>query len=103
LNRGLGADRILHEPLVTLRAKVIASSLINVIPNEVTLKVLGPFEDLVNLQQMVPIVVNFISVHRIHHGLDFQSDHVAQVLHGIENPFTSVASIMNHHPVLSVK
>jgi hypothetical protein len=102
LHGRLRTNRIPDESLIAVRTKIVTRPVIDVVTHQGPLEIFGAFQDFVDLKQMIAIFVDLIRVHWVHLRLDFQSDHVAQVLNGIKNPLTSVTSIVNHHSVLRV-
>ena len=71
LRRGFAGDWILHELAVAFGAKVEPAPLINLFADEASLFLVKSLEDLVDLEQMVAVVIDFVHLDRIHDRLHF--------------------------------
>jgi len=84
---------------MTVRAKVVALTLINILAYVIGIFLIKPFEDLVKFQQMVAVVIQFFAVDGIDHCLNFKTNHITQLII-TKDSFAAITRKMNHPAVL---
>jgi hypothetical protein len=87
---GLLAQGVLRKLAIALRAQIVTASLIYVVTDQIAVDVHGAFKNLMDFQQVVPIIVAFIHAGGIHHCLNFDFYHVPQILDRIEDSLTTI-------------
>ena len=99
MRRNFATDRILQELAMTIGTEVETLTLINIIADAIVVFVVKPFEDLVEFQQMVAIVIQFFAIGGIDHGLDFKTNHIAKLV-ASKDSLAAITRKMNHPAVL---
>ena len=100
MHRNFATDRILDELSVARRAKIEATLLIHIVADEIAIRFVEPFQNLLYLHQMIAIIFKLIRIERIHGCLHFQLDDIAQIFDGVDDSLTAVARVMNHPEAL---
>jgi hypothetical protein len=89
----IAAQRVLHELSMAVGAQIVRATLIATF---LRLDVVNAFEDVLDLGQIVPIILCFVSQQRLQSRVDFQFHDVPHFLFGVDRLAASVTGIMNH-------
>jgi hypothetical protein len=100
VSRNFATDRILDELAVALRAEIEATLLIDIVANQIAIGIVETFKDLLDFEQMIAIILEFVRVERIHCCLHLKLDDVTQIFDRVDDALTAVARVMNHPEAL---
>ena len=96
MRRHIAAERVLHELAVTLRAQIETTFGIDIVADQLAVGIFHPFQQLLNFEQMITVVIKLFTIERFHRCLYFQLDDITQVFGRVDDTLTAVTRIMDH-------
>jgi hypothetical protein len=85
---------ILHIPIAALAAQIVTLLLVYVVTDLFVLGVVDPFENVLNLLQVIALV--FLILQRVERCVDFNANNVTKFALGIDFSLARVAGEVNH-------